>query len=77
MLMLIFFQARIFKILMKVFKALSNMVNNFTEVGILKSMKIIMSIIDTMLMMIFLQMIVFMMILSIIQLEQMKVIGIL
>jgi hypothetical protein len=55
MLMLIFLQVRIFKILMKVFKVLRKMVKIFTQVGILKAMKMTMSIVDTMLMMIFLQ----------------------
>ena len=75
--MLIFLQVRIFKILMKVFKAPSKMVKVFTQVGILKAMKMIMSIVDTMLMMIFLQMIMLMMMFSIIQLQQINVIDIL
>ena len=75
--MLIFLQVRIFKILMKVFKALSKMVEIFTQVGILKAMKMIMSIVDTMFMMIFLQMIMLMMMFSNIQLQQMKVTDIL
>ena len=74
--MLIFLQVRIFKILMKVFKALSKM-EIFTQVGILKAMKMIMSIVDTILVMIFLQMIMLMMMFSIIQLQQIKVIDIL
>jgi hypothetical protein len=62
---------------MKVFKELSKMVKIFTQVGILKAMKMIMSMVDTMLMMIFLQMIMLMMMFSIIQLQQIKVINIL
>jgi hypothetical protein len=77
MLMLIFLHIRIFKILMKIFKALSRMVKIFTQVGIMKEMKMIMSMVDTMLMMSFLQMIIFMMIFSIIQVQQIKVIDIL
>jgi len=77
MLMLIFLQVTVFKILMKFFKALSKMVKIFSRVGILKAMKMIMTIVDTMLMMIFLQMIMLMMMFSIIQLQQMKVIDIL
>jgi hypothetical protein len=53
------------------------MVKIFTQVGILKAMKMIMSMVDTMLIMIFLQMIMLMMMFSIIQLQQIKVIDIL
>jgi hypothetical protein len=77
MLMLIFLQVRIFKILMKVFKALRKMVEIFTQVGILKAMKMIISIVDTILMIILFQMIMLMMMFSNIQLQQMKVIDIL
>jgi hypothetical protein len=62
---------------MKIFKALSRMVKIFTQVGIFKAMKMIMSMVDTMLMMIFLQMIMLVMMFSIIQLQQIKVINIL
>ena len=58
MLMLIFLQVRIFMIVMKVFKELSKMVEIFTQVGISKAMKMIMSIVDIMLMIIFLQIII-------------------
>jgi hypothetical protein len=62
---------------MKVFKALRMMVKIFTQVGIYKATKMIVSMVDTMLMMIFLQMIMLMMMFSIIQLQQIKVITIL
>jgi hypothetical protein len=56
LMMMIFLQVRIFKISMKIFKALSRMMKNFPQVRILNAMKMIMSMVDTMLMMIFLQM---------------------
>jgi hypothetical protein len=59
LMMLIFFQVRIFKILMRIFKALRRMVKKFTQVGILKEVKMIMSMVDTMLMMIFLPLRIF------------------
>jgi hypothetical protein len=77
MLMLIFLKVRIFKILMKISKALRRMVKILNQVGILKAMKMIMSMVDTLLMMIFLQMIMLLMMFSIIQLQQIKVIDIL
>jgi hypothetical protein len=46
LMMMIFLQVEIFKIMMKIFKALSRMMNNFPQVGFLKVVKMIMSMVD-------------------------------
>jgi hypothetical protein len=47
LMMVIFLQARIFKALTNIFKALRRRMKNFPQVGILKAVKMIMPMVDT------------------------------